>query len=203
MEMVIFKTFFGEYKFEISTMSFYQVNPIQTEKMYNLAISQAGLNKNDVILDLYCGIGTIGIFASSKVRQVYGMEIIEAAIQNAKNNAKLNNIKNAEFTVGDVGKSSNELLNKNIDAVFIDPPRRGLEKTVVDNLINAKIKKIIYISCNPATLMRDLSYLEKFYDILRITPIDLFPFTRTCRNDCNITNKKIGHLIKNYVQFIS
>ena len=158
-------------------MSFYQVNPIQTDKMYNLAISQAQINKNDIVLDLYCGIGTIGIFASRFANKVYGMEIIEQAIENAKNNAKLNNIENAKFIVGDVENASKVLLDKNADVIFVDPPRKGLDEITIQNLIGKKTKKIVYISCNPATLVRDLCKLEKVYDILKITPIDLFPFT--------------------------
>ena len=191
----LLKINFGDYFFNISTMSFYQVNPIQTEKMYNLAISQADIQENDTVLDLYCGIGTIGIFASAKAKKVYGMEIVEQAIENAKDNAKLNNIQNIEFFAQDVGKSLEKLMNKKPDIILVDPPRKGLDNMTVCNLIDFKPKKIVYISCNPATLMRDLSKLEEIYDIKKITPIDLFPFTRTCRNNYNIDKKRLGNLI--------
>lgn len=189
----LLKINFGDYFFNISTMSFYQVNPIQTEKMYNLAISQADIQENDTVLDLYCGIGTIGIFASAKAKKVYGMEIVEQAIENAKDNAKLNNIQNIEFFAQDVGKSLGKLMNKKPDIIFVDPPRKGLDNMTVCNLIDFKPKKIVYISCNPATLMRDLSKLEEIYDIKKITPIDLFPFTRACRNNYNIDKKRLGN----------
>ena len=190
MEADISKISFGEYVFNISTNSFYQVNPVQTEKLYNLAIDGANLDKQDVILDLYCGIGTIGIFASKYVKKVYGIEIVEEAIENAKENSKLNSIDNIEFMVGDVEKAFENLIKqKSImpDVVFVDPPRKGLDVTTIGNLLKVMPKKIIYISCNPATLMRDLSKLEEKYEICKITPVDMFPFTRTYRN-CYTSN---------------
>lgn len=183
MEADISKINYGEYIFNISTNSFYQVNPVQTEKLYNLAIEGAKLDKEDVILDLYCGIGTIGIFASKYVKKVYGIEIVKEAIENAKDNAKLNNIDNIEFMVGDVEKAFQELIEKEDikpNVVFVDPPRKGLDETTIKNLLKIEPKKIIYISCNPATLMRDLSKLEEKYAIRKITPVDMFPYTRTC-----------------------
>ena len=170
----------GEYKFKISPMSFYQINPIQTEKLYAKAIELAELTGKETIFDLYCGIGTIGIFASKYVKKVYGIEIIEQAIQDAKENAKINKINNAEFIVGDVETSlANLIYDKNIipDVVFVDPPRKGLDENTIKNLKNIKSKKIIYISCNPATLVRDLQKLEENYEIKEIQPVDMFPFT--------------------------
>ncbi len=166
--------------FEISTNSFYQVNPIQTEKLYSLAVDGANLNKNDVVFDLYCGIGTIGIFASNYVKKVYGIEIVEEAIENAKENSKINNIENIEFFVGDTQKILHELIvDKMIlpDCVFVDPPRKGLDVISVQNLLSVLPKRIVYISCNPATLVRDLSLFEDKYNIEKITPVDLFPWT--------------------------
>ena len=170
----------GEFTFNISVNSFYQVNPIQTEKLYNLAIEGAELSEEDTVFDLYCGIGTIGIFAAKHVKKVYGIEIVPQAIEDAKENARINNIDNIEFSAGDVEKLLQELIeNKNIkpDVVFVDPPRRGLDETTVNNLLRIEPKKIVYISCNPATLMRDLKVLEEKYEIAKITPVDLFPFT--------------------------
>jgi len=175
----------GEYIFNISAMSFYQINPVQTEKLYKLAIDGANLSKEDVAFDLYCGIGTIGIFAANYVKKVYGIEIVEQAIQDAKENVKLNGIDNIEFKAGDVEKTLGELIyNKKItpDVVFVDPPRRGLDTNTVENLLKIEPKKIIYISCNPATLIRDLSKLEEKYDIKKIIPVDLFPFTSHIEN---------------------
>lgn len=180
MEMDIFRINSGEYLFNISTNSFYQVNPVQTEKLYSLAIEGANLNKDDIVLDLYCGIGTIGIFASKYVKKVYGIEIVEEGVKNAKNNAKINNIKSIEFIAGDVEKTLEKLIEKekiNPDIIFVDPPRKGLDNNTINNLLKIKPKKIVYISCNPATLMRDLNKLEEIYEINKITPVDLFPFT--------------------------
>ena len=195
----------GEYIFNISTNSFYQVNPIQTEKLYNLAIEGAQLNKDDVIFDLYCEIGTIGIFASNNVKKVYGIEIVEEAIKDAKENAKINGIENIEFMVGDVEKTLDTLIyGKNIrpNVVFVDPPRKGLDTTTVGNLLKIKPKKIVYISCNPATLVRDLSKLEEKYNVNKITPVDLFPYTRTCRV-CRSTRDEIKILIKVILRSLS
>lgn len=170
----------GEYIFNISAMSFYQVNPVQTEKLYNLAIEGANLSKEDIVFDLYCGIGTIGIFASKYVKKVYGIEIVPEAIEDAKENAKINSIDNIKFTAGDVEKILQRMIDEEKiipDVVFVDPPRRGLDENTVNNLIKIEPKKIVYISCNPATLVRDLKKLEEKYEIKKITLVDLFPYT--------------------------
>ena len=171
----------GNYKFKISPNSFYQINPIQTEILYNLAIEKADLKKDDIVCDLYCGIGTIGIFASKYVKKVYGIEIVEEAIKDANENLKLNNIDNVEFIVGDTEKAFDKLLKNNVkpNVVFVDPPRKGLDATTIENLCNLKLERLIYISCNPATLMRDLQKLEKIYNVNSITPVDNFCYTRT------------------------
>ena len=168
------------YKFKISPMSFYQVNPIQTEKLYNLAIKKANLTCKETVFDLYCGIGTIGICASKKVKKLYGIETIPEAIEDAKENVKINKLKNTEFIVGDVEKILPKLIEEeNIkpDVVFIDPPRKGSDKTTIEALLEIKPKRIIYISCNSATLARDLKLLKEKYNIEEITPVDMFPFT--------------------------
>lgn len=172
--------FLGDYKFKISPMSFYQVNPIQTEVLYNKAIEYANLTGTETIFDLYCGIGTIGLFASKHASKLYGIEIIEQAIQDAKENAEINNVKNAEFFAGDVEKLLPEFIKKqNImpDVIFIDPPRKGLDETTIKTILSIKPKKMVYISCNPATLARDLSKLIEAYNIKEITPVDMFPYT--------------------------
>lgn len=169
----------GDYTFKISPNSFYQVNPVQTEKLYNLAINEAKLNKNDILCDLYCGIGTIGIFASKFVKKVYGIEIVDQAIKDAKENAKINNIDNVEFIAGDVETAFDKLLKENVkpDVIIVDPPRKGLDDTTIENLNKLKLNRLVYVSCNPATLMRDLQKLMEVYEIKSITPTDCFCYT--------------------------
>jgi len=170
----------GDYTFKISPMSFYQVNPVQAEVLYNTAIEMAKLTKEDILFDLYCGIGTIGIFASSYVKKVYGIEIVEQAIEDAKENAKINNIENIEFFAGDVEKIFSNLIEKKQiypDAIIVDPPRKGLDNNTIDNILAVQPKKLVYISCNPATMVRDIKLLEEKYEIKEIEPVDMFPFT--------------------------
>ena len=170
----------GDYTFKISPMSFYQVNPVQAEVLYNTAIEMANLSKEDILFDLYCGIGTIGIFASSYVKKVYGIEIVEQAIEDAKENAKINNVDNIEFFAGDVEKTFEKLMkNKQAypDVIIVDPPRRGLDENTINNILAVKPKKVIYISCNPATMVRDIKMLSEKYEIGNIQPVDMFPFT--------------------------
>ena len=169
----------GEYEFKISPNSFYQVNPVQTEKLYNLAINGARLNKDDILCDLYCGIGTIGIFASKYVKKVYGVEIVEEAIKDAKQNAKINKINNIEFILGDVEVAFEKMLDNGVrpSVVIVDPPRKGLDSKTVQCLCDLKLERLVYVSCNPATLMRDLQVLEKIYNISSITPVDNFCYS--------------------------
>ncbi len=170
----------GEYIFKISPLSFYQVNPIQAEKLYNLGIEKANITKDDIVFDLYCGIGTISLFMSKYAKKVYGIEIVEEAIKAAKENAEINNVDNVEFIAGDVEKAlSNIIYDRKIipDIVMVDPPRRGLDNTSINNILNIKSKRLVYISCNPATLVRDLAKLEEMYEVKEIVPVDMFPFT--------------------------
>lgn len=172
--------YLGDFKFKISPMSFYQVNPIQTEKLYSKAVEYAELTGNETVFDLYCGIGTIGIFASPKVKNLYGIETIPEAIEDAKQNAKLNNLSNSEFFVGDVEKTLPEFIRtRNImaDVVFVDPPRKGCDKTALETLMQIKPKRIVYVSCNPATLARDLKILDEVYELKEVSICDMFPFT--------------------------
>ncbi len=172
--------YLGNFKFKISPMSFYQVNPIQTEKLYDKAIEYAKLSENDTVFDLYCGIGTIGIFASKHIKKLYGIETVLQAIEDAKINAKLNEIQNAEFFVGDVETILPKLINDKkvfADVVFLDPPRKGCDKNALDTILQIKPKRIIYVSCNPATLARDLKILEEMYQFEDISICDMFPYT--------------------------
>ena len=170
----------GEYTFKISPLSFYQVNPVQAEKLYNLGVEMAQITKQDTVFDLYCGIGTITLFMSKYAKKVYGIEIVEEAIKAAKENAKINNIDNTEFYAGDVEVVLDDLINNkgiSADIVMFDPPRKGLDRNSINNILKIKPKKIVYISCNPATLIRDLTFFENQYDIKTIVPVDMFPFT--------------------------
>ena len=170
----------GEYTFKISPLSFYQVNPIQAEKLYELGVKMAQITKNDIVFDLYCGIGTISIFMAKYAKKVYGVEIVEEAVKDAKENDKINNVTNTEFYAGDVEKVLDDLINqKGIipDIVMFDPPRKGLDKTSISNILKIKPKKVVYISCNPATLIRDLADFEEYYDVNTIIPVDMFPYT--------------------------
>ena len=166
-------------KFKISSKSFYQVNPLQTETLYSKAIELANLNNNDRMMDAYCGIGTIGLICANKVNEVIGVEIVKDAIKDAKNNAELNNITNANFVLDDASDFMVDFAktSEKIDVVFVDPPRKGCDKKFIDSLIKLSPKKVVYISCNPSTLARDLSFLKERYDIVEIQPVDMFPHT--------------------------
>ena len=182
----------GEYRFKISAMSFYQVNPIQTEKLYKTAVEYADLKGDEIAFDLYCGIGTIAIFMSKFVKKVYGIETIPQAIEDAKENAVINNINNVEFLVGNVEEVLPELIGKEKiepDVIFVDPPRKGLDDITINTILKLKPKKVIYISCNPATLARDLKKLEELYDIKKVQPVDMFPFSSHIENVCSLKLK--------------
>ena len=177
----------GEYRFKISPLSFYQVNPVQTEKLYGLGIEMAQISKNDTVFDLYCGIGTISLFMSKYAKKVYGVEIVQEAVDMARENAILNNVENAEFYAGDVEFILDELINKkNIvaDVIMFDPPRKGLDKNSINNILKIRPRKIVYISCNPATLVRDLRFFEEEYIIEKIVPVDMFPWTSHVESVC-------------------
>ncbi len=186
----------GDYTFKISPMSFYQVNPVQAEVLYNTAIEIAKLNEEDILFDLYCGIGTIGIFASPYVKKVYGIEIVEDAIKDAKENAKINNIENIEFYSGDVEKVFSNLIEKKQiypDVIIIDPPRKGIDKNTINNILALQPKKIVYISCNPASMIRDINLLEENYEVNEIQPVDMFPFTNAIESVALLKLKQTKH----------
>lgn len=167
-------------EFKISLRSFYQVNPIQTQVLYNKALELAELKESDTIIDAYCGIGTISLFAAKKVKKVYGIEIVEAAVLDAKENAKNNNIENAEFLLGKSEEVIKKLISQDvkIDAVIVDPPRKGCEESFLRDLAAMDIKKIVYVSCNPATLARDMEIMKNLgYNLYDVQPVDMFPET--------------------------
>ena len=170
----------GDYYFKISPLSFYQVNPVQAEALYNYAIEAAEITKNDVVFDLYCGIGTISIFMANYAKEVYGVEIVEQAIEMAKENAKFNEIQNTNFIAGDTEFVLTDLIeNKKVnpDVIIVDPPRKGLDRTSINNILKVKPRRVVYISCNPASLVRDLELMEETYDIKVVQPFDMFCFT--------------------------
>lgn len=171
--------YLGDFLFKVSTNSFFQVNPVQAEALYNIALENLHISKDDIVFDLYCGIGTITLFASKFAKKVYGIEIVNQAIEDARQNAIGNNIDNTEFIAGDVEKILSNLIDNNIipNIVIVDPPRRGLDKITIENIIKIGPERFAYISCNPATLVRDLKEFEKFYNIDFIQPVDMFPYT--------------------------
>lgn len=174
--------------FYISPSSFFQVNTLQAEKLYNKAIAYADIKKEDTVLDLYCGTGTIGIVASDKAKKVIGIELNKEAIKDANENKKLNNINNIEFYAGDVGK----ILNKNNykpDIIIVDPPRAGLDSLALSQILNIRPKKLVYVSCDLMTLARDLKLLSNDYDILELTPVDMFPYTAHVESVCALKLK--------------
>ena len=169
-------------KFRISPKSFYQINPVQTEVLYNKAMDFANLKGNETVLDTYCGIGTIGIVAAKRgAGNVIGVELNKDAVKDAVVNARSNNLKNIRFYQGDAGEFMAEvaLEEEKPDVVFMDPPRAGSDHTFLDSLIKMSPKTVVYISCNPETLARDLDYLTKNsdYKILEAQPVDMFPHT--------------------------
>jgi 23S rRNA (uracil1939-C5)-methyltransferase len=166
--------------FNISPETFFQVNREQTEKLYNTAIEYANFKKDDICFDIYCGIGTISLLAARKAKKVYGVEIVDQSILNAKENAVKNNIANVEFYAGKAEKVLPKLYSKNIKAnvVIVDPPRKGCEKEVVDTIIKMQPEKVVYVSCNPSTLARDIKILEEGgYILNNVQPVDMFPWS--------------------------
>ena len=170
--------------YSISPLSFYQVNPEQTEKLYSIALDYAGLTGQEYVWDLYCGIGTISLFLAGQAKQVYGVEIIPQAIDDAKTNAEVNGIKNAEFFVGKAeevlpayyenNKSDDSM--KNPDVIVVDPPRKGCDEECLSTMLKMQPDRIVYVSCDPATLARDLKYLsEGGYVLRKLRPVDMFP----------------------------
>ena len=166
-------------KFKISAQSFYQVNPTQTEVLYSKAIEFAELTGNEIVFDAYCGVGTIGLCASKKAKKVIGVEVVKEAVINAKENAKINNIKNAEFYHDDATSFIHHLNNKKqkLDVIFMDPPRDGSTASFIQAVFAIKPKKVVYVSCEPSSLARDLKILKEQYDVVKIQPVDMFPHT--------------------------
>ena len=170
----------GDIRFAISARSFYQVNPEQTKVLYEKALEYAGLTGKETVIDAYCGIGTISLFLAQKARKVYGVEIVPEAIEDAKRNAELNGITNVEYAVGGAETVIPDWYKKGVqaDVLVVDPPRKGCDEELLQTIISMKPKKIVYVSCNPGTLARDLRILEDGgYKTLEVQPVDMFPQT--------------------------
>jgi 23S rRNA (uracil1939-C5)-methyltransferase len=170
-------------KFKISPKSFYQVNPVQTEKLYSKAVELAGLTGKETVLDCYCGVGTIGIIASPHAGEVIGVELNKDAVRDARINAKMNEIKNITIYENDASRFMVQMAEAgdHADVVFMDPPRAGSTEIFMDSMFKLNPDRVVYISCSPDSLARDLEYLTKNgYKADRIIPVDMFPFTRSC-----------------------
>lgn len=179
--------------FRISPRSFYQVNPAQTEKLYGIAVDFASLGGSERVIDAYCGTGTIGLIASKNAREVIGAEINAGSVEDARANARLNGIENAVFVCRDAGEFMVELAQRGekADIVFLDPPRAGCDKKFLDSLLRLAPKKIVYISCKPETLARDMRVLtDGGYRTRKIQPVDMFPHTRHVENVVLMTSRK-------------
>ena len=172
--------YIGEFKFNISPLSFFQVNPVQTEVLYSKALEYAGLTGNETVFDAYCGTGTITLFLSKKAKKVYGVEIVPQAIENAIINAKQNGVENAEFIVGEAEKVIPDLIKQGVraDVVVVDPPRKGCGIELLQAIAKIEPKRIVYVSCDPGTLARDLGILRDLgYETREVQPVDMFPMT--------------------------
>ena len=173
--------YIGDVKYRISPLSFYQVNPVQTEKLYGTALEYAGLTGGEVVWDLYCGIGTISLFLAQKAKKVYGVEIVPQAIDDARENAKLNGLDNVEFFVGKAEEVLPEQYEKNkvyADVIVVDPPRKGCDEQCLNTIVTMAPKRVVYVSCDSATLARDLKMLcEKGYEVEKVRCCDMFGWT--------------------------
>ncbi len=169
----------GDVKYRISPLSFYQVNPVQTEKLYGAALEYAGLTGGETVWDLYCGIGTISLFLAQKAKKVYGVEIVPQAIEDARENARLNGLNNVEFFVGKAEEVLPEQYEKNhvyADVIVVDPPRKGCDEACLNTIVKMAPKRVVYVSCDSATLARDMKFLaERGYKVENVRGCDMFP----------------------------
>lgn len=200
--------YIGNVKYQISPLSFFQVNPVQTEKLYKLALEYSGLNdvscsnpSDKVVWDLYCGIGTISLFLAQKAGKVYGVEIVPQAIDDAKNNARINEIENAEFFVGKAEEVLPQYYENyakehggktaHADVIVVDPPRKGCEESLLQTMVDMQPERIVYVSCDSATLARDVKFLRgNGYELERVRAVDQFPHTVHVETVCLLSNRK-------------
>ena len=182
-------------RFRISAKSFYQVNSIQTETLYQKALSYAALTGRETVVDAYCGIGTIALAAAGQAKKVIGAELNQDAVRDAVTNAKINQIKNADFYLNDAGRFLTQMAEagEQVDVVFLDPPRSGSTEEFLDALLRINPKRVVYISCEPETLARDLKYLtgKSDYRVQEITPVDMFPFTENIEAVCFLSKRSV------------
>ena len=192
--------YIGNIKYQISPLSFYQVNPVQTKKLYETALEYADLKGNETVWDLYCGIGTISLFLAQKAGKVYGVEIVPQAIDDARQNAKLNGIKNAEFFVGKAEEVLPEKYEKEgiyADVIVVDPPRKGCDTAALETMVKMKPDRIVYVSCDSATLARDVKWLgERGYEVKKVKACDMFPGTVHVETVVLLSKLKVDHHIE-------
>jgi len=172
--------YIGKLRFEISPLSFFQVNPVQTEVLYNKALEYAALTGEETVFDLYCGIGTISLFLAQKAKKVYGIESVEAAVEDARENARINGVDNVEFTAGKAEEIFPRIYEEGARAnvVVVDPPRKGCDEKLLEAIVQMAPERVVYVSCNPSTLARDLKYMDaNSYRTVEVQPVDMFPWT--------------------------
>ena len=197
--------YIGAVQYRISPLSFYQVNPVQTERLYGTALEYAGLTGNETVWDLYCGIGTISLFLAQKAKQVYGVEIVPQAIDDARENARLNHMENVEFFVGKAEEVLPEQYERNqiyADVIVVDPPRKGCDEKCLETIIKMSPKRVVYVSCNSSTLARDVKYLEeRGYRTERVRCVDMFPHSGHVETVVLLSHKKADSYIHIDVEF--
>ncbi len=184
--------YIGEFKFEISPFSFFQVNPVQTQILYRTAFDFAGLTGTETVIDAYCGIGTISLFVSRKAKKVIGVEVVSEAVSDARRNALINGVSNVEFIIGKAEEVIPDLWESHgvkPDVIFLDPPRKGCDARLIDTLLRSSTSKIVYVSCNPSTLARDLRLLSDKYSVVRVQPVDMFCMTAHVETICLLSRK--------------
>ncbi|MGL4345974.1 MAG: 23S rRNA (uracil(1939)-C(5))-methyltransferase RlmD [Cellulosilyticaceae bacterium] len=188
----------GDLKFKISPLAFFQVNPLQTKVLYDKALEYADLKGDETVWDAYCGIGTISLFLAQKAKHVYGVEIIEEAIVNARENAHLNHMDNTTFYAGKAEEVIPTLFEEegiSADTIVVDPPRKGCEEALLSTLIKMSPHKIVYVSCDPATLARDLGYLtQNGYQVEQVQPVDMFPHTTHCETCVLLVKMRVNEV---------
>ncbi len=199
--------YIGHVKYQISPLSFYQVNPVQTEKLYGLALQYAGLTGQETVWDMYCGIGTISLFLAQKAKMVYGVEIVPQAVEDAKNNARINEISNVEFYTGKAEEILPEYYKRyenehtgekaHADVIVVDPPRKGCSETLLRTMADMEPERIVYVSCDSATLARDVKYLrQEGYEVERVRAVDMFPQTVSLESIVLLSKLKSNKLIR-------